>query len=115
MFDGMKLTESLSRRDDLLAMHLSHAFDFAKAQPNRRAINSPLCFSFHPFSPSPLLPFHPFFKRAIPLAVIDVNRAHFHSMLLRVSHNLRRLVKTHWLAIEQRRAKRGGFVALQPG
>ena len=45
---------------------------------------------------------------AVPIAAIDVGRAHRNPVLPRVAHDLRRGVEAHGLAVEQRRGESGG-------
>ena len=46
---------------------------------------------------------------------IDVDRPHLDAMLLRVAHELRRRIKAHRLAVEQRRGEHIGVMAFDPG
>ena len=55
------------------------------------------------------------FQRAIPVAGVHVDRAHLDAVLAGVAHQLGRRIKTHRLAVEQRRGERGRIVMLQPG
>ena len=57
----------------------------------------------------------PRLQRAVPVAVIDVDRAHLDAVLARVAHDLRRRVEAHRLAVEQRRGEDVGVVAFEPG
>src|SRR6476661_7769849 len=54
-------------------------------------------------------------QRAIPRAVVDVDRAHGDAVLARVADDLRRGVETHRLAVEQRGGEDGGIAAFDPG
>src|SRR5499427_5274896 len=55
------------------------------------------------------------FQRTIPTGVVDVDRSHLDAMLLSISHDLGRCIKTHGLAVEQRRREYVRIAALHPG
>ena len=48
------------------------------------------------------------FQRAVPVRAVHVDGSHLDAMLLRVAHELRGRVKTHRLAVEQRRRNTSG-------
>ena len=54
-------------------------------------------------------------QRAVPQAEIDVGLARLDAMLARAAHDLRRGVEAHRLRVEQRRGKRRGVMAFDPG
>src|SRR5881394_959519 len=53
------------------------------------------------------------FQRAIPFTRIYIRRQHFHAMAASVLHELRRRIKAHRLAVEERRAESRRVVALE--
>ena len=56
----------------------------------------------------------PFLQRAIPMAVVDRDRAHFDAMLARIADDLRGRIKAHRLRVEQRSAEDVGMMMLHP-
>ncbi len=50
----------------------------------------------------------------IPIAAVDINRQNRDAVRLGVADQLRRLVETHRLAVQERGRERGGVMALQP-
>src|SRR5205823_6441977 len=52
---------------------------------------------------------------AVPEAVVDVDRADFDAVLLRVADDLRRRVESHRLAVQQGAGEDIGMEALDPG
>ena len=52
---------------------------------------------------------------ALPVAVIDANRAYFDAMPARILYQLRWGIKAHWLAVEQGGDKGRRMVTFQPG
>src|SRR5215469_8164420 len=54
-------------------------------------------------------------QRAVPVAVVDVDRQHRDAMLARVADDLRRLVEAHRLRVKQRAGKDLGMKAFDPG
>ena len=57
---------------------------------------------------------HAVFERAFPCAYRDVHRPHLDAVAARVLHELRRPVKTHWLAVEECGEKCRRLMAFQP-
>ena len=55
-----------------------------------------------------------FLQRAVPVGMIDVDRAHVDAVILGVPHELCRLVEPHRLGIEHRRAEDVGIEGLEP-
>ena len=51
---------------------------------------------------------------AIPLGMIDVDHRNLDAMVAGVAYQLRGLVKTDWLGVQDRRAKNVGVVGLEP-
>src|SRR5260370_29164051 len=110
--EGIRLSQSLDRearnvggrgqpfnRGKAIAARCDQFFQFlfaksvneAKAEPHRRA----------PVQPSPARGGGSSrLQRAIPIAEIDVDGTDLHVVLARIAHQLRRLIKTHWLAVE---------------
>src|SRR5260370_1050715 len=54
-------------------------------------------------------------ERGVPVGMVDVDRAHFDTMLAQVAHDLRRRIEAHGLGIEQRRREHVRVAALEPG
>ena len=54
------------------------------------------------------------FDRTIPITKVHIHWQHMHAVCFRVGDQLSRLIKTHRLAIDQRRTKRGRIVSLEP-
>ena len=53
-------------------------------------------------------------EAAVPVAMAHIDRQHLDAMRARIAHQLRRRVEAHRLAVQQRREKGVGVVALDP-
>src|SRR5262249_47168834 len=53
-------------------------------------------------------------ERCVPVARVDVDAAQLDALLAGVAHDLRRRVEAHGLAVEERRRKDRGIMALEP-
>src|SRR5512146_1008057 len=96
-------------------VHFLHSFNSSKSQSNRWATFPPIVFLFVASSLRRFVPLSLFvalFPRALPL--IHVHRSHVHTMCARVDHDLRRRVKTHRLAVEQRAAEHRRVMSFDP-
>ena len=54
------------------------------------------------------------FERAIPFGCVDIGRPHLDAVAARILHELRRRIEAHRLAVEERGAKSGRMVTLEP-
>src|SRR5688572_7954264 len=100
-------------------MLLPHAANLPEPEPQRRSLGTPSAFVI--YSGMAVSAMHGrdahatlVFQRAIPLALIDVDRPHVDPMIARIPDDLRRRVETHRLAVQQRARKHGGMVAFDP-
>ena len=99
---------------DCLAPVLGKAVDLAKTETNgvRRSECRRSCDEWRGCNGPAAVPA---LQRAIPVRMVHVDRPHLDAMLLRVAHELRGRVKTHRLAVEQRRREHVGVMAFDPG
>ena len=54
-------------------------------------------------------------ERAVPVAHVDIDRAHLDAVAARILHELRRRIEPHRLAVDERRREGGRLVTLEPG
>src|SRR4051812_47515681 len=120
LFNGFEVSNFISRRHDSVRIVFAETFDLAKAESNGGAVGAPGVVrppshgervlrvlarlgkvSASTLTPALSLPGRGS-QRAIPLALIHIHASHFDSVLARVSHDLRRRVKTHRLTVQQR-------------
>src|ERR1700744_5223897 len=79
-----------------MAVFFSKAFDLAEAEAQRAE------FTLR------------FFQRIIPFGMVDIKGAHRHSVLVGITDELCRLVKSHRLAVENSGGKHVGVIAFDP-
>ena len=53
-------------------------------------------------------------KQTVPMRVIDIDGPDFNAMVLRIANQLRRLIETHWLGVQDRGAKDIGIEGFEP-
>src|SRR5262249_15845871 len=92
-----------ARRDQLFQFRFAETANEAKAEPHG------VTHSFSVRGRGSRL------QRTIPVAEIDVDRADLHVMLARVTHQLRRLIKSHWLTVEDGGAEHVGIATFDEG